>query len=311
VVSLLARNGRVNSDDHPYLEFSAPRNLYRSTVEKNMTFLEDYAKTGALPRVQNLEPPQEKNVLFQNALARGYLFSGHLGLANQALEKAVKIEPANAETLLLLGILHFELGDREKALRFLSAAAPLRPKDPEVHYYAGLIFQAGGRNSEAFVAFRNAASLEPQNPLYQTALADQLLLSKQDGEALKVFTRALALNPAHIENWRKRTELTFKLGSLEEKKRVCREVLRRYPKYEIPYQLYGDLLFEEGKFAEALSVYLKLLELAPKGAQSYINLAKLSHKFGDKRMTQTYLRKAIRCEPKLAENLDIQKMLWA
>lgn len=310
-VSLLAKNGRVNSDDHPYLEFSAPRNLYRSTVEKNASFLEGYAKAGTFPEVQNLEPPQEKNVLFQNALARGYLFSGYLALAGEALEKAVRIDPANAETFLLRGILHYDLKDPEKALRFLSAAARLRPQDPEAHYYAGLIFRSGGRNSEALVAFRNAAQLAPQESLYLTALANHLLVLKQDAAALEMFTRALVLDPGNVENWRKRTTLTFQLGTSEEKKRVCREVLRRYPKYEINYQLYGDLLFEEGEFAEALAVYLKLLELAPRTAQSYINLAKLSHKFGDTRTTRTYLRKAVRYDPKLAKNIEIQKMLWS
>ncbi|MFH0984845.1 MAG: fused MFS/spermidine synthase [Candidatus Omnitrophota bacterium] len=310
-VSVFAKNGRVNSDDHPFLEFSAPRNLYRSTVEKNAALLEGYAKAGTFPEVQDLEPPQEKNVSFQNALARGYLFAGYLALAEAALEKAVKIGPPDAETFLLLGILQYHLENQGKALRFLSTAARLRPQDPEAHYYAGLIFQSGGRNPEALVAFRNAAQLGPQESLYLTALANHLLLSKQDTAALEMFTKALALDPGNVENWRKRTTLTFQLGTLKEKKYICEEVLRRYPKYEINYQLYGDLLFEEGNFAEALSVYLKLLALAPRVAQSYINLAKLSHKLGNARATRTYLRKAIRYSPKLAENLDIQKMLWA
>lgn len=306
--ALLTQNAKVNSDDHPYLEFSAPKDLYRPTVSENVNLIQSAREFDAFPEIKNLEPPPGKNVLFWNALARGYLHKQYDSLASVALAKAIAVDPDNAETLLLMGRVSYSSGAPEKALTFLNLSNGLRPDHAETNYYLGKVSQDMGDPYKAVPFFGKAVKQDPDNPLYLTAWANALSETKQYASALMILTKALALKPEDNANWREKMMLTLLVGTLKDIEDVYREVTRRYPRLLSHYRFYGEQLYLNGKFTEALQVYSKMILLSPTSGTSYLDAAKASWKLGDEKKAKKYLQKAIHYNPELAKDPETQKM---
>ena len=306
---LLAQNAKINSDNHPYLEFSAPRNLYKNTLLENFTLLSTLRKFEDFPRIKGLEPPQEKNVRFYNALARGYLAKRFNANAEWALGKAGKIDPANLETALLSGIFYYQIGAKDRAKEILSQAVAINPSSAEAQEYLGLVLQDLGQMPQAIGAFQRASDLAPENIAYLVRLANALLKIDQNTRALQCFNKALAVRPDDFDSWIKRAVLVMKIGTLEEKTRVTNDILLRYPRFMGGYEWLGDLLEKNGHSEEAFAVYQKMAGLFPKESTPYIHLARASDHLGRPEDMKKYLAKAARLDPSLAHNPSVQKIL--
>jgi Flp pilus assembly protein TadD len=68
-----------------------------------------------------------------------------------------------------LGLSLFQTGDTDGAIEELTIFLKVSPDDAEAHYDLGAAFRSKGRQSEAQAQFREAARLEPNNPLYAAA----------------------------------------------------------------------------------------------------------------------------------------------
>jgi spermidine synthase len=306
---LLAQGARINSDNHPYLEFSAPRNLYKNTLLENFTVLNTLRNFEKFPKIKDLEPPQENNARFYNALARGYLAKRFNANAEWALAKAGKIDPSNPETALLNGIFYYQIGAKEKAQEILSTAIAISPSSSEAQEYLGLALQDLGQRPRAVEALQKASDLEPGNTPYLVTLANALLTVDQNARALQCFNKALAARPDDFDSWVKKALIVMKIGTLEEKMRAANDILARYPRFTGGYEWLGNLLENNGRSEEALALYLKMAEISPNESTPYISLARASDRLGRARDMKKYLTKATRIDPALAKNPDIRKIL--
>ena len=306
---LLAQDAKINSDNHPYLEFSAPRNLYKNTLLENFTLLNTLRKFEEFPKVKNLAPPQEKNVLFYNALTRGYLAKRFNANAEWSLSKADKIDPANLETALLSGIFYYQIGAKDKAKEILTQAVAINPSSAETQEYFGSALQDLGQMPGAIEAFQKASDLAPENIPYLVTLANALLKTDQNLRALQCFNKALAARPDDFDSWVKKAMLVMNIGTLEEKTRVTNNILSRYPRFMGGYEWLGDLLEKSGRSEEALAVYQKMAGIFPNESTPFINLARASDNLGRPQDMKKYLAKAARLNPALADNPAIQKIL--
>lgn len=307
----LARGARVNSDDHPYLEFSAPKNLYRNTLTENFNLLNGFRRSTPLPEILNLEPPLAKNAAFFNALARGYIAKHFYLDAEMRLIQADAIDPSNPETPLLRGIVFYHTGNREQARIQLRSAIAIRPDLAEAEYYLGLVEEDSKRTPEATGHFRKAVDLDGANTIYLKALANALLKAGQGSQALPFFRKSLGIQPDDFDSQAKKTLLVMDLGTREEKNAAAEEMVRRYPKFAPAYQWLGMLLERDGKIQEAFAIYEKMSEAAPRSATAYLQLSRLSEALGQRDTMKRYARLAIERDPSLAKNPEIQKVLRA
>lgn len=306
---LLAQDAKINSDNHPFLEFSAPRNLYKNTLQENFTLLNTLRKFEEFPKVKNLEPPPEKNVHFYNALARGYLAKRFNANAEWALDKAGKIDPANLETALLSGIFYYQIGAKDRAKEILTQTVAINPSSAEAQEYLGSALQDLGQVPEAIQAFQKASDLAPENISYLVTLANALLKVNQNVQALQCFNKALTARPDDFDSWIKKVVLVMQIGTLEEKTRVTNETLVRYPRFMGGYQWLGDLFEKNGRLEEAFTLYLKMAGIFPNESTPYISLARVSDNMGRPGDMKKYMRKAARLDPALADNPAVQRIL--
>lgn len=306
---LLAQDAKINSDNHPYLEFSAPRNLYKNTLLENFTLLNTLRQFEEFPKIKDLAPPQEKNVAFYNALARGYLAKRFNANAKEILDKAEKIDPANPETAILSGIFYYQIGSKDKAKEILTQAVAMSPFSAEAQEYLGSSLQDLGQMPQAIEAFQKASDLAPESTPYLVTLANALLRVDQNARALYCFNKALAARPDDFDSWIKKAVLVMKIGTLEEKMRVTKDICVRYPRFMGGYEWLGGLFEKNGRPEEAFAVYQKMANVFPNESTPYINLARASDYLGHPKEMKRYTAKAARLNRALADSPAVQKIL--
>jgi len=111
------------------------------------------------------------------------------------LERAVKLDPSNADYHMQLGGLYeyspvdIQLGKAEEHFR---RATHLNPYDPEAWLDLAAAVQFQGRLGEAEACFRQVDLLAPNLPIYQWPLANFYLLQDNTDEAFRHFRAVLA-----------------------------------------------------------------------------------------------------------------------
>ncbi|WP_052272716.1 tetratricopeptide repeat protein [Methanococcus maripaludis] len=77
-------------------------------------------------------------------------------------EKAIKLNPDDANAISFLGTLYDGEGDREKAYEYLTKALEMEPKNPWMYYNLGLYYLNHDDNM-AIGCFEKALRIDPEN----------------------------------------------------------------------------------------------------------------------------------------------------
>jgi tetratricopeptide (TPR) repeat protein len=86
-----------------------------------------------------------------------------LAETEQALQKAIRLHPQNAEAHYISGVLLKELGRLEEAGQAFQNAIQLNLQNAEAQYNLGVLMKESGRFAEAERAFQEAIRLNPQD----------------------------------------------------------------------------------------------------------------------------------------------------
>jgi tetratricopeptide (TPR) repeat protein len=103
----------------------------------------------------------EKNVNTLANLATVQLEMGHLEDAEKNLKTALSVAPNDSFTLSILGNLKFRQAKYDDALDALSRAAKAEPQNAEIQNFLGLTLSQKGMRNAAEAAFRKAILLNP------------------------------------------------------------------------------------------------------------------------------------------------------
>jgi tetratricopeptide (TPR) repeat protein len=141
--------------------------------------------------------------------------------ALQSFETANQLQPKLFVPLLFLGIENLQLGDKTKAIRYLSIARQLHPNDFEIHMALGRAYFGLKEFENASVAYRRATELDTRNgeafyrlgitylemseatsgefsklnrqsPFFQRLDAESLVDQDKSAEAVEIFRKLLS-----------------------------------------------------------------------------------------------------------------------
>ena len=157
----LAAGARTDTDDHPYLEFSAPLHLYDETESANLALIHQGRASAQLPMTHLASSSR-----LWAEIARAYLARKMVPEAQTALDRSAGIEPGNPGWLEVSGIMQAGLGDLAAAAQRLTAAIATGHATSEAHYYLALILDAQGNESKARAELNAALALSPDDPTY-------------------------------------------------------------------------------------------------------------------------------------------------
>lgn len=237
-----AETKRRNSDDHPLLEFHAPRELYNNTRDLNVGLLYD-TKPGLLPQGAQIPDMQKA----YSGMIEPFLHMERANLANQAmamLSQLNHVEPGAVEIAMARISLGQDSADNaeaqlKKARDNMTPSSPLLAEREELW---GLVDEKLGNSDEAMMHFAVAASADPRRPVPPRRLAELYSQKKNWSEAARWMETYVKVEPAATGH-----ELA----------------------------VLGDYYMAGKEFDKALSVFKMSLQKDPYTFFAYYNLARL------------------------------------
>jgi Flp pilus assembly protein TadD len=259
---------------------------------------------------------------------------GFLADAARIYREVLAVNPAHADSLLLLGLVAIQQGTPELAVEQLRRAIALCPHvalyhanlgeayrmqgqygpavdefrtalslDPGMDPAAnnlGLCLQALGRPEAAVAAFRTALRSAPESALGHNNLAMALYTLGDKAAALHHFRRAVTLAPGQAEAHSNLAQLLLELGRLEEALVHCREAVRLCPELAEARLNLGRILLELEQPAEAEASFTEALRLRPGLAVAWNDLGLLAHEQGKLQESLERYEKSLELDPGFA-----------
>lgn len=105
------------------------------------------------------------------------------------------------EALEQIGVFYISIEDPQDAIKVLTRATELDPKQSNLHYNLGVALQIGLRLDDAASEFQQATQLDPKSRVAWGALADIHRANGSYEEAEKYYREQLAVDPEHPTAW--------------------------------------------------------------------------------------------------------------
>jgi len=207
--------------------------------------------------------------------------AGRLGEALKAFEKAISIEPENAEHWKNFGAVLIDLNHPDQALLGLQQALKLRPRYVDAANLSGLILYRKERHAEALEFFNLSLEAEP-------AQADALQLRALVLMNLKRFEQALADNQRSRQLDPRDANTHNNLGTVLQKLGRYRDSLESYdraialrPDFVLALNGKAHSLIELRRIDQALACYARSMALDPENPETRWGLALLQMLVGN------------------------------
>jgi tetratricopeptide (TPR) repeat protein len=235
--------------------------------------------------------------LFEAGL-RHFRTGRHLD-AQLCCRQALEANPDHAETLHLMGLLSLHAKQYDHATEWISRAIRL---DPKVEYLAslGTTLQQQGRREEALKVFDKALQLNPNDAELWRHLADTLMELARLDQALLTFQHVLKLNPDHQHALHKSGALLNQLGRHEEAIGYLDRSHELLPNHAPTLQARAWALYHLNRWEESLAEARRASELDPDNADTCNNIGLALWRLGWNEEALGWFDKAIEARPNFA-----------
>ncbi len=288
-----------NTDDHPVLEFHAPRNLFMETRDLNLKLLYE-RKTGLFPPGATIPDPARAYI----AVVPPLLGMNRSNLVNRAMTLLVKAG-WNQETVLYLVIarLNLDSGALESAKNALTRVDELSgEEDPhlgEREELWGMLKEKMGATREAIQRFRRVVAMDPSRDYSLLRLARLNAELKLWKDAMAWMERYITTKPVPIAlYWALLGEYRLAAGQMEPGLEALETALRHDPYSFQAHNRLADLFIQQKAYDRAIEHLELLTKYAfDRDPNLYIKLADLYTSSGRMSDARRLLRKGARIFP--------------
>ena len=195
--------------------------------------------------------------------------SGKLAEAKTIYERILTLDPQNADSLHLLGLIALDQKSYDTAEQLIRKAIAGHNNVALFHSSLGNVLKAREKFDEAIACYEYALSLKPDSAdVFNNMGAALLSLGRMD-EALESFKKSVVVNPQHIN----------------------------------AIHNIGLILHKQKKYEEAASYYQKAIALKPDIATLHYNLGIALLMLDKTEESMTYLQNALKFNPDYADAL--------
>ena len=125
-----------------------------------------------------------------------------------------------------------------------------------------------------------------------------LLKTGEPQQATTALKNHLARYPQHAVAHNDLAAVSYQTGDVEQALQHYRQAVRLEPEESVYQKNLADLLFvETGETDEAINIYLKLLEKAPRDVETLLNLGLICKGVGQHDAAESFLQRALEIEP--------------
>jgi tetratricopeptide (TPR) repeat protein len=187
----------------------------------------------------------------------------------------------NAAEFIQQAIACHAKGEHAAALETCERALRLEPRNAEAHHLLGCARLAQGDQSAAIVSISMAISIAPKQARYVNNLGTCYLLKDEFFAAELCFRQALALHADYPDALANLGVTLFKQKRLDEAAPVLSHCLDLAPQHVNALCNLAAVLAESGDNARAIAVYDKVLALEPEHASAMVRKAGCLYHLGD------------------------------
>jgi spermidine synthase len=308
VIRGLSSTSRRNTDDHPILEYHAPRMLFKDTGALNIDMLYD-AKSGLIPPGAVIVDPE----ITYSAMVEPLLALGREDLANQAVDLLAQVERREEASLhVAMARVNLETGNLSATETSLTQAAELiRPGSSlmgEFEELWGLMYDASGAAPQAMQHFERAVAADPNRDISLRRLAELNAQNKSWEAAamwMERFLQTEPMTPAHY--WAVLGDYYFSLQKSQEGLNALNTALMVDPYNFWAHRRYAQLQEDSNDIEGAIQRYEFIMKYAyDRDPEVYNKLASLYMQSARPEDAEETLRKGVRI---FSRNVAIYKQL--
>ena len=166
-----------------------------------------------------------------------------------------------------------------------------RPRDPDAMHYLGLLTFQRGDPENAIRMIRDSLEVAPGNPHAWINLGNVLMARGTPADAQRAYERALELAPDSVEAWYD-LGICHRRQKDGARAAVCLiEAVRRKPDFVTGLEALARLYYQVGQIDKAAEAYRKWLEVEPDNPIPRHMTAATSHRDVPRRADDAYVRR--------------------
>jgi predicted O-linked N-acetylglucosamine transferase (SPINDLY family) len=225
--------------------------------------------------------------------------TGALAEAEAGYHRVLAAEPAHADALHNLGIVHHQKGEHDMAAALIGKAVAIRPDYALAWSHLGLALARKGAAGEAVAAGRRAVALAPQQAAFHYNLGIGLAAAGLWEEAAASHRQAVTLQPAYPEAWSDLGNALKELGRPDEAVDCYRQALALAPGYAEAHSNLGLALLAQGETEAAIEACRRAVAAGPGLALAHYNLGNALRQGGQTAEAIATWRHAVALDPGL------------
>ncbi len=231
-----------------------------------------------------------------------YQDAGDYPQAAKHLEEAIRISPKDAHYWQMLGDVKLLERDYNAAKDYFGKATDLFPTNPEALYSLAIINQQLGEHKIAIQCLQKASQLDPDNLIYDEAIARSLLARQVYQEAIQQADLILKKDPKSETAWDVKTKAYSLSGKTEEARQAINFALA-VVENPVPFELQKINLDQVRNPHQALPASQRLAEAYPEDTAVLNNLALKLIQAGEVDKAETVLQRSLILNPTNPETL--------
>ncbi|MDD5115473.1 MAG: tetratricopeptide repeat protein, partial [Candidatus Omnitrophica bacterium] len=219
-------------------------------------------------------------------------------------DKAISIDPRQADAYYNRGNVYHEKGEIEKAVSDYSKAIELNPVYIRAYYNRAVFYQGRDNLVQAIFDYNKVISIDPRqaDAYYNRGRA---YYTRGDlKQSVSDFSKAIEINPDYLSAYYNRGKAYYDKEELDPAISDFSRVIETDPRQADAYYNRGNAYYDKGELNLAVSDFSKAIELNPKYAESYNNRGIAYHKKGELDQAISDYSKAIELNPKYAESYN-------
>lgn len=205
-------------------------------------------------------------------VARAHELSGNLVEAESVYRQALAVAPDSDVALHCLGLIAYQKGKFNVAVKLIGRAASINPARPGYHTDLGLLLIKQGKPTEAVPHLEAVVALDPGNVAAHCDLALVLHSQNKPDEAAACCRRALALDPTNREAHNNLGLALQTLGRFDEAAASFRRAVASDPGYAEAHNNLGVILSSRGEPQQASESFQRAIALQPDFVGAHNNL---------------------------------------
>jgi spermidine synthase len=291
-----SQHALVNTDDLPFLEFSAPDSLYAETVELNWRVLKSFERR-PFPPIVGLSDEVLNSSAFRRDLGLAFWAKDLPDEAMFQLERALQGNPSDAVALLYRGRSHLRSGSILLAEADFRAVLRLDANRTEAHEALAQLYKAQRMWDPAESHLRAAAAQHPNDPRHLAGLADLLRERRRFDEAIRQYLAAVSVGGKEPRLWSGLGLAYQGAGRAAEALEAFRRAAASDPENAFAQYQLGLASLEAKRFDEALAALGKATLADPLRPEVYLALGRLHAAQGDTAEALQAYRRCLQLEP--------------